>query len=505
MRYKKFLIKYKSWELPDGHVISEMEDLGGDIPQKFIDEETSGGTSREYFRNEIIKKFGKEYLFDEADYVDTDITLQGKNVDKWANRFFTKERVNDSTKKKYRDCLKIIGAAILYNHFQFSFWGHLTIQKKKDVYTKSIYHQYPSAKTILNVLDYLLKRRFLRKTRERRLPTSARGGATERYDYNTAMIELFMEHKIGIENLTYVGNPIRLKKYKGGYFKEEREVPYLNDENTNDMRQEMFFINDYLGKQELYIRPTSLKRYINKYKLEKEVFNPEGWFISNYRNNFYERVFSRGDFGHGGRLYSHWVLNAPKELRRSLLLNQEETVELDYSSMNMHIMSSLENLSSNSGKDLYQIATLKGLNRTIIKQFITIAPNVKNITTAKKLTAKEILGKEFSNVGSIPKKFLHELEECIEEIKIVHAILWRKYFKNTERSKDWGIKFMFYESNIATAVVKSAALKRIPAFPIHDGFITNKKYKVKLTQIMHDEFEKYFIALDKDPSIPAIK
>ena len=97
------------------------------------------------------------------------------------------------------------------------------------------------------------------------------------------------------------------------------------------------------------------------------------------------------------------------------------------------------------------------------------------------------------------------MEKCIAEIRIVHAILWGKYFKNTKTSKDWGIKFMFYESNIATAVVKSAALKKIPAFPIHDGFITNKKYKIKLAQIMHDEFEKYFISLDKDPSIPAIK
>ena len=69
----------------------------------------------------------------------------------------------------------------------------------------------------------------------------------------------------------------------------------------------------------------------------------------------------------------------------------------------MHIMSSLENLSSNSGKDLYQIATLKGLNREMIKQFITIAPNVKNITSAKKITAKNLLGKEFKNIGSIPK------------------------------------------------------------------------------------------------------
>jgi radical SAM superfamily enzyme len=123
------------------------------------------------------------------------------------------------------------------------------------------------------------------------------------------------------------------------------------------------------------------------------MYYPEGYFISNYRHNYYERVFSRGEFGMGGRLYSHWILGIPKELRRSVLLNQEETIELDYSSMNMHIMSSLENLSSNSGKDLYQIGTLKGLNREMIKQFITIAPNVKNITSAKKLTAKELLQK----------------------------------------------------------------------------------------------------------------
>jgi hypothetical protein len=508
MRYKKFLIDYKEevvGHLPNGDeiIISEMDDLAGDYHEEMVN--NSEGYTRQYFRRNIERQWGEDYLFDAADYINTDITLQGKNVDKWVNRYLTTEKLNDSTKKKYRDFIKIIGATVLFNHYRFLFWGHMTIQKKKDVYTKGIYNQHLSAKTVEYTLNYLLKTEALRLTREPRRPTSEKGGATSRYEFSRSWIEYFQYLKIGLENLTYVGNPIRLKKYKGGYKKEEREIPYINDENTNEMRQEMFFINDYLGKQELYIKPNSLDRYIKKHKLEEKMYYPEGYFISNYRHNYYERVFSRGEFGMGGRLYSHWILGIPKELRRSVLLNQEETIELDYSSMNMHIMSSLENLSSNSGKDLYQIGTLKGLNREMIKQFITIAPNVKNITSAKKLTAKELLGKEFKNVGSIPKKFLHELEECIAEIKIVHAILWRKYFKNTERRKDFGVKFMFYESNITTAVVKSAALKKIPAFPIHDGFITNKKYKIKLAQIMHDEFEKYFISLDKDPSIPAIK
>ena len=128
----------------------------------------------------------------------------------------------------------------------------MTIQTLKDVYTKGIYNQHLSAKTVENTLNYLLKIGSLRLTREPRRPTSEKGGATARYDFSRSWIESFQYLKIGLENLTYVGNPIRLKKYKGGYKKEEREVPYSNDENTNEMRQEMFFINDYLGNKIIY-------------------------------------------------------------------------------------------------------------------------------------------------------------------------------------------------------------------------------------------------------------
>ena len=160
MRYKKFLINYKEevvGHLPNGDeiTISEMHDLAGEDHEELITEQT--GYTRKFFREQIERQWGADYLFDDADYIDTDITLQGKNVDKWVNTYLKEEKLNDSTKKKYRDFIKIIGATVLFNHYRFLFWGHMTIQKKKDVYTKGIYNQHLSAKTVENTLNYLLK------------------------------------------------------------------------------------------------------------------------------------------------------------------------------------------------------------------------------------------------------------------------------------------------------------------------------------------------------------
>ena len=494
MRYKNFLLNYTEGEFEDLGRINPPEELG-----------------KNYFRDEFAKVFDEDYLFDEACYVDTDIILQGKNVDKFANRYFKDLKLTESTKEKYRYFLKILTASILANHYRYGFMGYITIQRKKDAYSSSIYNKNLSARTVQGVLDYLLEVGFLKVSREPRKPYTENGkyvgGASARYDYSSIFIEELQHYEIGIENLTYVGNPIRLKAQKG---KVEKEVPYITNEEINDMRAEMFEINYFLGKQELYIKPSALKKYCDSQKLKKsKTFDRtaflEGKFISNYRHNYYERIFSRGDFGKGGRLFSHWILSTPKELRGSMLLNQEPIVELDFGSMNMHIMSSLESISGNSGKDLYQVGTLKGLDRDMIKQFITIAPNVKDTSKAKLLTAQEMISKQIKKYSDAPPLFRKKLDNIVEEVRTVHAILWGKYFKNTKYSKDWGIKFMFYESNIATAIVKACLVKKIPVFPIHDALITNQKYKDRVVRIMEECFNNYFLALDEEPSTPQIK
>ena len=101
MRYKKFLIDYKEevvGHLPNGDeiIISEMDDLAGEDHEELITEQT--GYTRKFFREQIERQWGEDYLFDAADYINTDITLQGKNVDKWVNRYLRTEKLNDSTK-----------------------------------------------------------------------------------------------------------------------------------------------------------------------------------------------------------------------------------------------------------------------------------------------------------------------------------------------------------------------------------------------------------------------
>ena len=63
----------------------------------------------------------------------------------------------------------------------------------------------------------------------------------------------------------------------------------------------------YLRKQELYIKPTALKKYcrdtveVKKGDLIDGVALEVGKFISNYSRNYYGRVFNRGDFSKGGK------------------------------------------------------------------------------------------------------------------------------------------------------------------------------------------------------------
>ena len=135
--YKNFLIT-----LTD----DEIDDLGGISP----DDEYS----RDFFR----KEFGDDSLLEDARYINTEYSLQGSNVDKYCD--WLTQNFQYSSRKNHKDriyvFLKILLANILINYYRFGFMGYFTIQLKKDIYTKSIYNQSLTAKSVNEVINYLL-------------------------------------------------------------------------------------------------------------------------------------------------------------------------------------------------------------------------------------------------------------------------------------------------------------------------------------------------------------
>ena len=61
-------------------------------------------------------------------------------------------------------------------------------------------------------------------------------------------------------------------------------------------------------------------------------------------NKFVRRIFYRGDWSLGGRYHGGWWQQVPSELRKDILINDQHTVEVDYSGFHVSIAYGLEGL-----------------------------------------------------------------------------------------------------------------------------------------------------------------
>jgi len=493
--YKKFLIT-----LTD----EEIDDLGGVAP----DDEYS----RDFFR----KEFGKDFLLDEATYINTEYSLQGSNVDEYCD--WLTQNFQYSSRKNHKEriyvFLKILLANILISYYRFGFMGYFTIQLKTNIYSKGIYNQSLTAKSVKEVIDYLLDIGWISIAREHKKPSLIKKGTSKRYDWSSLFINGFRDKKIGMGNIVFIGNPIELKKKKDPDATEEERITYQDNKNTKKLREEMDFINNSLKKYETYIQDKALINYCKKEAkhmpgnsefISKEGLI-EGYYIAKYSQNSYKRVFSRGRFDKGGRLFHHWITDTPKELRKRIMINGKAIVELDFGSMNMHLMYSLLGKSTFSKKDLYQIKGLKKLDRDLVKQFCTVAINTSTTYKAKLTTYKEIYIKKINSLKDAPVSFVEKLDRIVDELKITHDVLWYEYFNSQHKKKDYSVKLNYHESNIACAIMSKCLARGIPCYSIHDSFLTQVRHKNRLAKMMEDTFVEYFHGLGIDSvSIPPIK
>ena len=216
--YKNFLIT-----LTD----EEIDDLGGVAP----DDEYS----RDFFR----KEFGKDSLLDEATYINTEYSLQGSNVDKYCD--WLTQNFQYSNRKNHKDriyvFLKILLANILISYYRFGFMGYFTIQLKTNIYSKGIYNQSLTAKSVKEVIDYLLDIGWIDIAREHIKPSKNKKGTSKRYDWSSLFINGFRDKKIGMGNIVFIGNPIELKKKKDPDASEEERINYQDNKNTKKLKE----------------------------------------------------------------------------------------------------------------------------------------------------------------------------------------------------------------------------------------------------------------------------
>ena len=271
-------------------------------------------------------------------------------------------------------------------------------------------------------------------------------------------------------------------------------VEYKDTPITNSMRNKLFTYNSLLLQTRI-----KLKRNIKVSKYLE--LHP-----ANFKNIEYYRVFNDGSFELGGRFYGTWWVTLNKDIRRRITLNDEKTVELDYSSLGIHLLYSQENLNyydlNDPGSDPY---TLKGVDtneREVNKKIITFALNMspkdkrrKFVRTVRKKIRKTndergVLGiKKLLNVPT-GKEIHRRIKIFEEENDPIKHYLFTKV----------GTQLQFKDSCIAESVIERMVSMRIPILVVHDSFIVQYRNKELLRKLMNHVFREH-----KLKSIPLIK
>jgi len=179
------------------------------------------------------------------------------------------------------------------------------------------------------------------------------------------------------------------------------------------------------------------------------------------------RVFSKGSFDLGGRLYAP-IQNYTKETRKYYYFDSEPTIEIDYSSIHPHMLYHKEGLQFDGG-DPY---ALEGFDRDAVK----VAFNIMLNREAPKPAAGTI-----SKVVGCDTSTAEALEEAIQDL---HSPIAHHFNTGV------GLRLQRTDSDLALQVINSFVnvLKR-PIICVHDSFIVSVRDTESLILAMNDNYK----------------
>ena len=241
--------------------------------------------------------------------------------------------------------------------------------------------------------------------------------------------------------------------------------------------------NDLLSRTHIHLASID-KPYITRVgkKTGKEI-NVQ---ISNASKTV-RRVFSRGRWDCFGRFSGgFWQRVGDKEespYRRNIRINNEPTVELDYSSLHPNILTveaGLEPL-----EDVYTLGHQvdkkfgQEQQREIMKGLVLNLLNAKNRDAAlDAFTYKQPTGHPFKRLKKT------QFYAYVDAFKTKHPHLTDKI------GNDEGIRLMFIDSQIMNVIIEKATTQEVPILTVHDSVICAEKDETYVRTLMREATKK---------------
>ena len=185
------------------------------------------------------------------------------------------------------------------------------------------------------------------------------------------------------------------------------------------------------------------------------------------------RIYNK-TFDRGGRFYpmgTSWQ-NIKSEARRTLKINGEMVVELDFDGM--HIAMLYVEANQPPPKDCHEIP---GWPRKLVKVATFTLINATNEKSARMSIAHNDRMADLAEPGS--QEAIRKARDLIEAIKRRHAPIAKKLHS------DAGARLMRKDSDIAEAVMAELILRKgIIALPVHDSFLVPASKHADLEEAM---------------------
>ena len=247
-------------------------------------------------------------------------------------------------------------------------------------------------------------------------------------------------------------------------------IDYEDNSFIKSIRADCRSYNQFLEKTRITLKRC---KKVNEYLYDNNM---------HYKNKVCHRIFNK-DFNHGGRLYGTWWLQIPSELREHILINNNKTVEKDYSSLIIHQLYSEEGLNyyeeNNYSNDPYLLQGIPDSERKINKTIILISLNCRDLDKLNRALIKEF--KKGNLKGNKPNK-----KEIIKRLNIFREM-------NPKISKyiysNCAAKFQFRDSEIARSIIKKCMYQLIPVLCIHDSFIVEYTHSNFIIDTMNSAIE----------------
>ena len=276
-------------------------------------------------------------------------------------------------------------------------------------------------------------------------------------------------------NLTYQDilkrtPPISLKD------SEDNEIKVINSKTTNPIRKRIERYNNLILSSDIEL-PID--------KMDYDRRKSTGFANRTYTKHYLDRSYKSG-----GKYYSPCWQNLSKELRKEIKINGQETVELDFNAMHLHLLYCRVNRKLTDyipeGMDAYQ---LPNRNRKIVKTSFTCCIN----NNCNKDNVNQVVGPEIAKKFPEIFKSNTSYRDILDELGSHHPEVSQFFYAQI------GNEISNMESKVSDYIIGKLTRKNILVLNIHDSFIVSISYKDILLKTMIEAF-KYL----KYSSIPRV-